>query len=159
MHDNSDSKIKWIQCQYVNKSLHWICMKLLFYYAFLLTYSRCLLGTPHREFKMAANKQEMVSSLLNHTTHLLSNNRSNNTNQQQEKTFPVLLPESSSQLQERSLYFTLIYVQYICLYVMPSIVQPLCVMPFCMLPHCVTPFCIMPLCNNIDIISTQSQSP
>ena len=103
-------KMKWIQCQYVNKSLHWICMKLLLYYAFLLTYS-CLLGTPHREFKMAANEPEMVLSLLNHTTCLLSNNRSNNTNQQQEKTFfPVLLPESSWELQVSSLYFTLIYV-------------------------------------------------
>ena len=70
-------------------------MKLLLYYAFLLTYS-CLLGTAHREFKMGANEQEMVLSLLHHATRLLSNNRSNNTNQQEEKTFfPILLPESS----------------------------------------------------------------
>ena len=81
------------------------------FYAFLLTYSHCLLGTPHREFKMAANEPEMVLSLLNHTTCLLSNNRSNNTNQQEEKSFfPILLPESSWQLQVSSLYFTLIYV-------------------------------------------------
>ena len=151
-------KMKWIQCQYVNKSLHWICMKLLLYYAFLLTYS-CLLGTPHREFKMAANEQEMVLSLLNHATRLLSNNRSNNTNQQEEKTFfPILLPESSWQLQIRSLYFTLIYVKYICLCFMPCIEMPLCVMPFCMLPHCVTSFCIMPLCVIIYILSVHSHN-
>lgn len=84
-------KTKWIQCQYVNKRLHWICMKLFLYYAFLLT-SSCLLGTAHREFKMAANEQEMVLSLLNHATRLLSNNRSNNTNQQEENLLPNPTP-------------------------------------------------------------------
>ena len=54
--------------------------------------SRCLLGTPYREFAMAANRQDTVSSLLNEAIRLLSND-TNDTNQAQ------LNRESSSHSQ------------------------------------------------------------
>ena len=48
-----------------------------------------LLGTPHRELKIAANRQETVSSLLNQAMRLLSNDKGN-TNQQRENREPSL---------------------------------------------------------------------